>query len=140
MIGSFLLSNFEYLLSVRLDQGTVTSIVEEDGIVKGVKYKTKDGQELTACAPLTIVCDGGFSNLRRNLCKPQVIGSECIDEVFKFPIVDQDVHLQQSFLCLVQDRVENLEYFTAKPLLMMFTENIANGPFCRLMFPHALLV
>lgn len=67
-----------------MEQGTVTSIVEEDGIVKGVQYKTKNGKELTAYAPLTIVCDGGFSNLRRKLCKPQVIRTECIEEVFKF--------------------------------------------------------
>lgn len=88
--GSWFISviQFLFLLSVRLEQGTVTSIIEEDGIVKGVQYKTKNGQELTAYAPLTIVCDGGFSNLRRKLCKPQVICIECIDEVIKFPIVD----------------------------------------------------
>lgn len=28
---------------------------------------------MTATAPLTIVCDGCFSNLRRALCKPRVI-------------------------------------------------------------------
>ncbi|XP_022158631.1 squalene monooxygenase-like [Momordica charantia] len=65
------------LSNVRLEQGTVTSIVEEDGTVKGVQYKTKNGQELTAYAPLTIVCDGGFSNLRRNLCKPQIDIPSC---------------------------------------------------------------
>jgi squalene monooxygenase len=55
-----------------LEQGTVTSLVEEDGTVKGVKYKTKSGEELKAYAPLTIVCDGCFSNLRRALCSPKV--------------------------------------------------------------------
>lgn len=58
--------------SVQLEQGTVTSLVEEDGTVKGVKYKTKSGEELKAYAPLTIVCDGCFSNLRRALCSPKV--------------------------------------------------------------------
>lgn len=58
--------------SVQLEQGTVTSLLEENGTIKGVQYKTKDGKELTACAPLTIVCDGCFSNLRRTLCDPQV--------------------------------------------------------------------
>ena len=101
---------FWYCLSVKLEQGTVTSIVEEDGTVKGVQYKTKNGQELTSYAPLTIVCDGGFSNLRRNLCKPQVISLECIGEVNKFPIV-VDVHWKRCY-----------------------------DPFCRLIFPHALLV
>ncbi|RDX66123.1 hypothetical protein CR513_55144 [Mucuna pruriens] len=59
------------LPNVRLEQGTVTSLVEENGTIKGVQYKTKDGQELTTFAPLTIVCDGCFSNLRRSLCNPK---------------------------------------------------------------------
>ena len=57
---------------MRLEQGTVTSLVEEKGVVRGVRYKTKAGQDITANAPLTIVCDGCFSNLRRGLCKPEV--------------------------------------------------------------------
>ncbi|KAJ8430307.1 hypothetical protein Cgig2_024739 [Carnegiea gigantea] len=60
------------LPNVLLEQGTVTSLLEENGIVKGVLYKTKSGEELKACAPLTIVCDGCFSNLRRSLCSPKV--------------------------------------------------------------------
>ncbi|KAG6738326.1 hypothetical protein POTOM_057938 [Populus tomentosa] len=56
---------------VKLEQGTVTSLVEENGSIKGVLYKTKAGQELAASASLTIVCDGCFSNLRRNLCNPK---------------------------------------------------------------------
>jgi 2-polyprenyl-6-methoxyphenol hydroxylase-like FAD-dependent oxidoreductase len=57
---------------VQLEQGTVTSLLEEKGTIKGVQYKTKTGQEMTAYAPLTIVCDGCFSNLRRSLCNPKV--------------------------------------------------------------------
>ncbi|PHU10346.1 Squalene epoxidase 3 [Capsicum chinense] len=62
------------LPNVRLEQGTVTSLIEERGSVKGVNYKTKDtgGGQLTAYAPLTIVCDGCFSNLRRSLCNSKV--------------------------------------------------------------------
>ncbi|KAG2698882.1 hypothetical protein I3760_07G168400 [Carya illinoinensis] len=60
------------LPNIRLEQGTVTSLLEENGTIKGVQYKTKDGKELAAHAPLTIVCDGCFSNLRRSLCNPQV--------------------------------------------------------------------
>lgn len=60
------------LCSVRMEQGTVTSLIEEKGTVKGVKYKNKDGQDIKTYAPLTIVCDGCFSNLRKNLCIPQV--------------------------------------------------------------------
>ncbi|KAE8690383.1 Squalene monooxygenase [Hibiscus syriacus] len=60
------------LPNVHLEQGTVTSLLEEKGIIRGVQYKTKDGSILTAFAPLTIVCDGCFSNLRRSLCNPKV--------------------------------------------------------------------
>ena len=59
--------------SVQLEQGTVTSLLEENGTVKGVQYKTKSGEELKAFAPLAIVCDGCFSNLRRALCSPKVV-------------------------------------------------------------------
>ncbi|XP_027354479.1 squalene monooxygenase-like isoform X1 [Abrus precatorius] len=65
------------LPNVRLQQGTVTSLLEDKGIIKGVHYKTKDSQELSACAPLTIVCDGCFSNLRRSLCNPKVDVPSC---------------------------------------------------------------
>ncbi|KAK2638749.1 hypothetical protein Ddye_026544 [Dipteronia dyeriana] len=65
------------LSNVRLEQGTVTSLVEEKGTVKGVQYKNTNGQMLTAYAPLTIVCDGCFSNLRRSLCKPKVEIPSC---------------------------------------------------------------
>ncbi|PSS26160.1 Squalene monooxygenase [Actinidia chinensis var. chinensis] len=65
------------LPNVTLEQGTVTSLIEEKGTVKGVQYKTKSGQESTAYAPLTIVCDGCFSNLRRSLCNPKVDVPSC---------------------------------------------------------------
>ncbi|CAI9287001.1 unnamed protein product [Lactuca saligna] len=65
------------LPNVKLEQGTVTSLLEKEGTVQGVCYKTKDGQTLTAYAPLTIVCDGCFSNLRRSLCKPKVEVPSC---------------------------------------------------------------
>ncbi|CAA7027850.1 unnamed protein product [Microthlaspi erraticum] len=61
------------LSNVRLEQGTVTSLLEENGMIKGVQYRTKQGNELVRLhAPLTVVCDGCFSNLRRSLCKPKV--------------------------------------------------------------------
>ncbi|XWS40338.1 hypothetical protein CRYUN_Cryun18bG0132400 [Craigia yunnanensis] len=63
--------------SVSLEQGTVTSLLEENGTIKGVQYKTKGGQELIAYAPLTIVCDGCFSNLRCSLCDPKVDVPSC---------------------------------------------------------------
>ncbi|KAK9990837.1 hypothetical protein SO802_025822 [Lithocarpus litseifolius] len=65
------------LSNVKLEQGTVTSLLEEIGTIRGVQYKTKDGQEHTAYAPLTIVCDGCFSNLRRTLCNPKVDVPSC---------------------------------------------------------------
>ncbi|KAI3417386.1 Aa_trans domain-containing protein [Psidium guajava] len=65
------------LPNVKLEQGTVTALIEEKGTIKGVQYRTKDGKELAAYAPLTIVCDGCFSNLRRSLCKPKVDIPSC---------------------------------------------------------------
>ncbi|BAT88759.1 hypothetical protein VIGAN_05236100 [Vigna angularis var. angularis] len=57
---------------VRMEQGTVTSLLEQDNKnVVGVQYRTKDGQQLKAYAPLTVICDGCFSNLRRSLCHPK---------------------------------------------------------------------
>ncbi|XP_073316657.1 squalene epoxidase 1-like [Primulina huaijiensis] len=65
------------LPNVRLEQGTVVSLLEENGTIKGVEYKPKSGEELKAYAPLTIVCDGCFSNLRRSLCSPKVDVPSC---------------------------------------------------------------
>jgi 2-polyprenyl-6-methoxyphenol hydroxylase-like FAD-dependent oxidoreductase len=58
---------------VHLEQGTVLSLIEKDGVVKGVKYKSTTGEELETFAPLTVVCDGCFSNMRRSLCNPKVL-------------------------------------------------------------------
>lgn len=62
------------LPTVELQQGTALSLIEENGVIKGVKYRVVAGQELEVYAPLTVVCDGCFSNLRRTLCssKPEV--------------------------------------------------------------------
>lgn len=65
-------SNTIFPFSVKLEQGTVTALLEENGTVEGVLYKNKAGEELKAYAPLTIVCDGCFSNLRRTLCSSNV--------------------------------------------------------------------
>ncbi|XP_009378595.2 squalene monooxygenase SE2-like [Pyrus x bretschneideri] len=66
------------LPNVRLEQGTVTSLLEEKGTVKGVQYKSKGSDlELNAHAPLTIVCDGCYSNLRHSLCNPKVDIPSC---------------------------------------------------------------
>ncbi|KAL5713206.1 squalene monooxygenase [Ranunculus cassubicifolius] len=65
------------LPNVHLEQGSVTSLLEENGIIKGVQYKRKNGEEEKVYAPLTIVCDGCFSNLRRTLCSPKVEIPSC---------------------------------------------------------------
>ncbi|KAL2505635.1 Squalene epoxidase 1 [Abeliophyllum distichum] len=65
------------LPNVQLEQGTVTSLFEDKGTIRGVQYKTKSGEELKTYAPLTIVCDGCFSNLRRSLCNPKVDVPSC---------------------------------------------------------------
>ena len=56
-----------FIGSVRLEEGTVKSLIEEKGVIKGVTYKNSAGEETTALAPLTVVCDGCYSNLRRSL-------------------------------------------------------------------------
>lgn len=66
-----------YLPRVRIEQGTVTSLLGENGIINGVQYRKKNGEELSAYAPLTIACDGCFSNLRRSLCKPKIDVPSC---------------------------------------------------------------
>ncbi|KAH0912943.1 LOW QUALITY PROTEIN: hypothetical protein HID58_036264 [Brassica napus] len=56
------------LPNVHMEEGTVKSLIEEKGVIKGVIYKnTTACQETTAFAPLTVVCDGCYSNLRRSL-------------------------------------------------------------------------
>ncbi|CAN7004374.1 unnamed protein product [Brassica oleracea var. botrytis] len=55
------------LPNVKLEEGTVKSLVEENGVIKGVTYKSSSGEETTLLAPLIVVCDGCFSNLRRSL-------------------------------------------------------------------------
>eukprot|EP00897_Mesotaenium_endlicherianum_P008801 jgi/Mesen1/794/ME000110S_11069 len=53
-------------------QATVTSLVESESTVTGVAYRTKDGAEGRHLAPLTFVCDGCFSKLRRGLSKSKL--------------------------------------------------------------------
>ncbi|KAI3958853.1 hypothetical protein MKX01_023529 [Papaver californicum] len=65
------------LPNIRLEQGTVTSLLEENGTVIGIPYKTKNGEELKAYAPLTVVCDGCFSNLRPLYAPPKVDVPSC---------------------------------------------------------------
>ncbi|CAN6703396.1 unnamed protein product [Malus baccata var. baccata] len=65
------------LPNVKLEQGTVTTLLEEKGTVKGVMYKSKAGEEMRTYAPLTIVCDGFFSNLRRSISTPNIKNPSC---------------------------------------------------------------
>ncbi|CAN6544556.1 unnamed protein product [Malus baccata var. baccata] len=65
------------LPSAELEQGTVTSLLEEKGTIKGVKFRRKGSQEFTVHAPLTIVCDGCCSKLRHYLCNPKVNIPSC---------------------------------------------------------------
>lgn len=45
---------------------------EEGQVVAGVVYRTGDGQERTARAHLTIVCDGMYSLMRKRLSEPKI--------------------------------------------------------------------
>ncbi|TYG46195.1 hypothetical protein ES288_D11G236800v1 [Gossypium darwinii] len=69
--------NGRFIRRMREKAATLPNVQLEEGTVRGVQYKTKDGQELRAYAPLTIVCDGCFSNLRRSLCNPKVDVPSC---------------------------------------------------------------
>lgn len=73
-----------FFYSVLLEEGTVKSLLEENGSVKGVLYKTKTCEEIKVYAPLTIVCDGCFSNLRRSLCSPKVFFDSILNPFFIF--------------------------------------------------------
>ena len=45
---------------------------QEGEVVRGVQYKTPEGTDRVACAALTIVCDGMYSNLRSKLSRPRI--------------------------------------------------------------------
>ncbi|CAF2016264.1 unnamed protein product [Brassica napus] len=63
--------------NVQLEEGTVKFLIEEKGVVKGVIYKNSAGEEITAFAPLTVVCDGCYSNLRRSAVDNKVEVLSC---------------------------------------------------------------
>ena len=74
-----------------IQQGTVISLIEVDGVVKGVKYRIDGEEELEVRAPLTIVCDGCFSNLRRTLCS---------SKVYRFILFMNIIYLENSaYIC-----------------------------------------
>lgn len=65
--------------NVTFRQGLVKRLIngsgsewEEGQPVSGVGYKSADGQERIARAHLTIVCDGMYSNLRKQLSEPKI--------------------------------------------------------------------
>ncbi|KAK4491169.1 hypothetical protein RD792_001899, partial [Penstemon davidsonii] len=60
------------LPNVKLVQGTAVSLIEERGTIKGIRYNTRAGQELTVFAPLTVICDGCFSSFRKFLSTPKI--------------------------------------------------------------------
>ncbi|XP_010519410.1 PREDICTED: squalene monooxygenase 1,1-like [Tarenaya hassleriana] len=95
--------------NVNLEEGTVKSLVEEKGVIKGVKYKSKNtGQETTAFAPLTVVCDGAYSNIRRSLHDSKVdVNSYIIGYVTKN--------------CRLQDP-ESLHLFMSEPSFSMLCQ------------------
>lgn len=61
--------------NVKFIEGTVINLVEDDGCIIGVQYKDKKSEDVKELyAPLTVVADGLFSNMRRHLIsqKPNV--------------------------------------------------------------------
>eukprot|EP01102_Stenamoeba_stenopodia_P004746 TRINITY_DN1508_c0_g1_i3.p2 TRINITY_DN1508_c0_g1~~TRINITY_DN1508_c0_g1_i3.p2 ORF type:complete len:502 (-),score=108.56 TRINITY_DN1508_c0_g1_i3:1968-3473(-) len=57
--------------TVEVREATVTKLIQEGDVVKGVSYRKKDGTVEEALAPLTVVCDGCFSALRKDLTDAQ---------------------------------------------------------------------
>ncbi|MCW5907099.1 MAG: FAD-dependent monooxygenase [Chitinophagales bacterium] len=64
--------NMKLQQNVTVIEGSVTGLLEEEGRIKGVTYKTK-GEDETLClnAKLTVVSDGIFSVFRNQLSNPQ---------------------------------------------------------------------
>ncbi|OCT75038.1 squalene monooxygenase [Xenopus laevis] len=59
--------------NVRIIEGSVTQLLEENDIVIGVQYRDKETGDTKALhAPLTVVADGVFSKFRKNLITGQV--------------------------------------------------------------------
>lgn len=71
-----LYSTFQNCLFFRvvLKQATVSKLIEDEHSVKGVEYRVGEAGESTSqvFAPLTIVCDGCFSRLRKSLSSSKV--------------------------------------------------------------------
>ncbi|XP_042992528.1 squalene epoxidase 3-like isoform X2 [Carya illinoinensis] len=113
------------LPNVQLQQGTVTSLLEGNGTIKGVQYKTKDGQEHKAYAPLTIVCDGCFSNLRRSLCNPTVKLPSWNYLIVSVCLVQLEVDVPSCFVGLIMQNSElsfanHANVIVADPSLILF--------------------
>lgn len=62
------------LPNVTVIEAAVTSLIENESQVKGVKYTDSEGNEKQILAPLTIVSDGALSIFREKLCsEPKII-------------------------------------------------------------------
>ncbi|KAL9994146.1 putative squalene monooxygenase [Helianthus debilis subsp. tardiflorus] len=85
-----------------LEQGIVTSFVEDEGTIIGVQHKVKVDEVMKTFAPLIVVYDGCFSNLECSLCKPQVNYPLCFcgadfGELRASISKTQDCHFGRSF-------------------------------------------
>ena len=68
--GKFLQKMRSYILphpNVTVIEGTVTDLLEDNGSIKGIRYNTKEDENLTITSLLTVVCDGMFSIFRARL-------------------------------------------------------------------------
>jgi squalene monooxygenase len=53
-------------------EATVTSLIERDGRIVGVEWRSKDGSKGSSFADMVFVCDGLFSNLREKFTDASV--------------------------------------------------------------------
>lgn len=70
--------------NVKIINGSVTKLIEEEGKIVGVAYSTKESSENTVIAPLTFVCSGINSIFRESLNKSEpVVSSHFIALILK---------------------------------------------------------
>ncbi|CAB4290793.1 unnamed protein product [Prunus armeniaca] len=101
------------LPNVRLEQGTVTSLLDDNGNIKGMQYKCKGShQEITAHAPLTIVCDGFHKQIMH------VILADPSPIMF-YPISSTEIH------CLVDIPGQKVPYVSSGEMAYYLKTKVA---------------
>jgi 2-polyprenyl-6-methoxyphenol hydroxylase-like FAD-dependent oxidoreductase len=88
----------------------VQALIEEDGVVQGVRYQGDDGwHELRAC--LTVGADGRVSTLRRLAGFEPIKNKSALDVIgFKLPHLPGDAEIEEKFLLLAHEAFPHLQF------------------------------